>query len=83
MVITVFRSRVKPEATEEYKQWASRLSEVAKSMPGYLSHKGVVADDGEKLTLVEFASEEVIVTNGEFLTTIASVPFPSTAPNAC
>ena len=58
MVITVFRSRVKPEAQEEYVQWATRMSELARSMPGYLSHKGFVADDGERVTLVEFASEE-------------------------
>jgi len=27
-------------------------------MPGYISHKGFVADDGERVTLVEFESEE-------------------------
>jgi len=58
MVITVYRSRVKPEAQKEYMQWASRMGELAKSMPGYLSHKGFVADDGEKVTIVEFESEE-------------------------
>ena len=60
MVITVFRSRVKLEAQGEYAQWAARMSELARSMPGYLSHKGFVADDGEKLTLVEFCSEEAL-----------------------
>lgn len=49
MVITVFRSRVKPEAQKEYMQWASRMGGLAKSMPGYLSHKGFVADDGERV----------------------------------
>jgi heme-degrading monooxygenase HmoA len=58
MVITVFRSRVKPEAQKEYMQWASRMGELARSMPGYLSHKGFVADDGERVTIVEFESEE-------------------------
>jgi heme-degrading monooxygenase HmoA len=58
MVITVFRSRVKPEAQKEYMQWASRMGELAQSMPGYLSHKGFVADDGERVTIVEFESEE-------------------------
>ncbi len=33
------------------------MSELAKTMPGYISHKGFVADDGERVTLVEFESE--------------------------
>ena len=58
MLITVFRSRVKPDAQEEYARWAARMSELARSMPGYVSHKGFVADDGERVTIVEFESEE-------------------------
>jgi heme-degrading monooxygenase HmoA len=58
MIITVFRSRVKPEAVEEYGRWAARMSELARKMPGYISHKGFVADDGERVTIVEFESEE-------------------------
>jgi heme-degrading monooxygenase HmoA len=58
MVITVFRSRVKPEAQEEYARWAARMAELAKGMPGYISHKGFVAEDGERVTIVEFESEE-------------------------
>ena len=58
MIITVFRSRVKPEAQEEYGRWAARMSELARQMPGYVSHKGFVADDGERVTIVEFESEE-------------------------
>lgn len=58
MVLTVFRSRLRPAAQEEYMQWAARISELAKRMPGYISHKGFVAEDGERVTLVEFESEE-------------------------
>ena len=58
MVITVFRSRLKPQARQEYLQWAGRMSELARSMPGYISHKGFTADDGERVTLVEFETEE-------------------------
>ena len=58
MVITVFRSRLKPEAQEEYMACASRMSELARKMPGYISHKGFVAEDGERVTIVEFESEE-------------------------
>jgi heme-degrading monooxygenase HmoA len=38
--------------------WATRMSELAARMPGYISHKVFVAPDGERVTLVEFASEE-------------------------
>lgn len=58
MVVTVFRSRLKPEAEEEYQRWAARIAELARGMPGYLSHKAFTAADGERLTLVEFESEE-------------------------
>ncbi len=58
MIVTVFRSRLKPEAQQEYMQWAPRMSELAKTMPGYISHKGFIAEDGERVTIVEFESEE-------------------------
>jgi heme-degrading monooxygenase HmoA len=57
-VVTVFRSRVRPEVMDEYAPLASRMSELAKTMPGYLAHKGFVAEDGERVTIVEFESEE-------------------------
>jgi heme-degrading monooxygenase HmoA len=58
VIVTVFRSRLKPENVEEYYQWAARMAALAKTMPGYISHKGFVAEDGERVTIVEFADEE-------------------------
>ncbi len=58
MIVTVFRSRVRPEAQEEYLQWAGRMAALAKTMPGYIAHKGFTAEDGERVTIVEFESEE-------------------------
>lgn len=60
MIVTVFRSRLRPDALAEYAPWAQRLSELVRAMPGYISHKGFVAEDGERLTLVEFESEEAL-----------------------
>ena len=57
MVLTVFRNRLRPDATD-YPDLAARMSEIARAMPGYLSHKTFVAEDGERVTLVEFESEE-------------------------
>ena len=58
MILTVFRSRLKPAAQAEYGEWAARMSTLARTMPGYISHKGFVAEDGERVTIVEFESEE-------------------------
>ena len=58
MILTVFRSRLRPEVQEEYTQWATRMSELARSMPGYISHKSFTAPDGERVTLAEFDTEE-------------------------
>jgi heme-degrading monooxygenase HmoA len=55
MVVVVFRARRTPEGDgEEYRQWFLRMSELARKMPGYISHKGYVADDGDRLTLFEW-----------------------------
>jgi heme-degrading monooxygenase HmoA len=58
MIVTIFRSRLKPGLREEYVGLVERMAEVARSMPGYISHKGFFADDGERCTIVEFESEE-------------------------
>lgn len=58
MIVTVFRSRLKPEGRDAYMELAPRMSELARQMPGYRSHKSFVADDGERVTIVEFESEE-------------------------
>jgi hypothetical protein len=46
MLITVFRSRLKPGLTEEYNTAVQRMSELAETMPGYISHKTFFAQDG-------------------------------------
>ncbi len=58
MILTVFRSRLRPEAEPNYRPMAARMSSLAAAMPGYLSHKSFTAEDGERVTIVEFASEE-------------------------
>jgi heme-degrading monooxygenase HmoA len=60
MIVTVFRSRLRPEAVDEYTEWVTRMSALAKTMPGYISHKGFVAADGERVTIVEFEDEETL-----------------------
>lgn len=58
MIVTVFRSRLMPGVREDYVTLVDRMIELAASMPGYISHKGFFAEDGERVTIVEFESEE-------------------------
>jgi heme-degrading monooxygenase HmoA len=58
MIVTVFRSRLRPGVRDEYVALVERMTEIARTMPGYISHKGFFADDGERVTIVEFEHEE-------------------------
>jgi len=58
MIVTVFRSRLMPGVRDDYVALVERMVAIASSMPGYISHKGFFAEDGERCTIVEFESEE-------------------------
>jgi heme-degrading monooxygenase HmoA len=58
MIITVFRSRLKPGFEKEYIALAEQMANIAVTMPGYITHKGYAGEDGEHLTIVEFEHEE-------------------------
>lgn len=58
MIVTLIRSRLKPGVRDEYAALLERMSELARTMPGYISHKGFAGDDGERVTVVEFAHAE-------------------------
>jgi heme-degrading monooxygenase HmoA len=58
MIVTVFRHRLNPAARDEYAALLTRIVELSKTIPGYVSQKRFTADDGERVTIVEFATEE-------------------------
>ena len=58
MIVTVFRSRLMPGVQEEYVGLVERIRQEVEKMPGYISHKGFWAEDGERVTIVEFENEE-------------------------
>lgn len=60
MIVTVFRTRLRPEAAESYADLVPRVVAVAVAMPGYVSHKLFVAEDGERVMVVEFETEEAL-----------------------
>jgi heme-degrading monooxygenase HmoA len=59
MMVIAFRARRTPEGLgDEYQYWFKRMSEIAVTMPGYISHKGYVAEESERLSLFEWESAE-------------------------
>ena len=58
MIVTVFRHRLRPDHVAEYNQLAGEMAAEADKMRGFISRKVFTAEDGERLTLVEFESEE-------------------------
>ena len=61
MVIVVFRLRVRDGVEEgELLRLGQRMYELGSSMPGFLSYKESLAEDGEYIYIVEFESEEAL-----------------------
>ena len=58
-VVTVFRSRLRDDAYDNgYRERAAEMIERATQLPGFLEHKSFTADDGERVSIVRFASQE-------------------------
>lgn len=57
MIVTVCRTRLRDEGRQAYADLGPRIADLARGMPGHVSHKTFVAEDGERLTRVEFEDE--------------------------
>ena len=55
-VVTVFRSRLRDDAGEGYERTAQAMEQRARAMPGFLDFKTFTAADGERVSLIAFAS---------------------------
>ncbi|HEX5586091.1 MAG TPA: antibiotic biosynthesis monooxygenase [Acidimicrobiia bacterium] len=55
-VVTVFRSRLRPDAGDDYDRTAAEMEQRARAMSGFVDFKTFVAADGERLSFVVFAS---------------------------
>jgi heme-degrading monooxygenase HmoA len=58
VVTVIFRSRLRDEGDPEYAEWAPRMLELAKAMPGFVSFERFTGDDGERLALIAFRTLE-------------------------
>lgn len=54
-IVTVFRSRLDPDAGDRYGPRSDEIEALARSMPGFVDVKSFVADDGERVTIATFA----------------------------
>jgi heme-degrading monooxygenase HmoA len=55
-IVTVFRSRLREDAGEGYGRTADAMEERARAMPGFVDFKTFAATDGERVSLITFAS---------------------------
>ena len=60
MRVTLFRSRLDPAHLSDYREMAAQMRTLAEAMPGFVSFKTFTADDGERISIVEFESEETL-----------------------
>jgi len=58
MVVVLFRTRQRAEAGPDYAPLADRMLSLAQAIPGFVSFKHYGAPDGERISVVEFASAE-------------------------
>ena len=58
MVLSVFRSRLRPENEEEFLKLADEMMEIAVAMRGFQSYKVYRAEDGERCSVIEFDTME-------------------------
>jgi heme-degrading monooxygenase HmoA len=56
--VIVFRSRLRPGVEAEYGRRADEIYALAEKMPGLISSRDYVAEDGERVAIVEFDTEE-------------------------
>ncbi len=56
MILTVFRSRLNETTRDDYDEHVRVTAALAERTPGFVAHKMFVAEDGERVTIVEFDS---------------------------
>jgi heme-degrading monooxygenase HmoA len=60
MVIVLFRSMMNEEAGDDYKAMAAEMLERARTMPGFVDFKTFRAEDGERLSVIHWESQETL-----------------------
>ena len=59
MIVVLFRSKL-VDSPDGYDEMSEEMEALAKTMPGFIDVKGYRADDGERLTVVRWETEETM-----------------------
>ncbi|HWE55088.1 MAG TPA: antibiotic biosynthesis monooxygenase [Acidimicrobiales bacterium] len=57
-IVTVFRSRLRTDNQDAYREHSAQIAALAETMPGLVDVKAFTASDGERVTIVTFADHE-------------------------
>lgn len=57
-IVTVFRSRLRPGIEDQYQGVAHEMSVLVHRMEGFVDEQHFTSPDGERVTIVRFASRE-------------------------
>jgi len=61
VIVVLFSTRsAADEPKEEHAERSARMHEIVEAMPGFVSYKEYVSDDGERVAMVRFESEEAL-----------------------
>ena len=60
MVVVVFKAKVIKEVEGAYYEKVAEMEAIATKMPGFISFKGYFANDGERVSIHEWESEEAL-----------------------
>jgi heme-degrading monooxygenase HmoA len=58
MLVVLFRSKLTPEAGEDYNDMSEELHSLVRDNPGFVDVKHFKAEDGERLTVVWFKDKD-------------------------
>jgi len=61
MVVVLFGTKMRRDADlDEYSHRSKRMNELVKEIPGFISIKGYVGEDGDEVSIARFESEEAL-----------------------
>ena len=61
MVLVVFGTKMRKDADlDEYGRHSQRMNELVKQIPGFISIKGFVGEDGEEISIARFDSDDAV-----------------------
>ena len=61
MVVVLFGTKMRADADlDEYTSRSQRMNELVREIPGFISVKGYVSEDGDEISIARFESEEAL-----------------------